>query len=132
MVFNVNILMPTSIKSFLDSMSSLRSRRRTLTENTLFSGFSADLHRQKHPATVGGILISDELAAIIVGLEFAGLLYQMRFAGKSPGYVSLKSGRLTPIHRPGIGPASGSIYLQNMPLILPLLLSCPYGKLSLN
>jgi hypothetical protein len=53
---------------------------------------------QRQPAplkplrAVGGIPIFGGLAAIFAGLEFAGLLYLMRFAGESPGYASLKSG----------------------------------------
>jgi hypothetical protein len=63
------------------------------------------------------------LAAIFTTLEAAGLLYIMHFAGKSPGYTSLKSSRLTSIHHLEMEHASGDTYLQNMPLIPPPLAS---------
>jgi hypothetical protein len=31
---------------------------------------------------------------MFAGLEFAGLLYLLRFAGKSPGYASLKKKKI--------------------------------------
>jgi hypothetical protein len=71
----------------------------------------------KPASAIGGISLFGGLAAIFAGLEFAGLLYITRFAGKSPGYASLKSGRPISVHRRGMWPASGGIYLQNMPLI---------------
>jgi hypothetical protein len=58
---------------------------------------------------VGGIPIFGGLAAIFAGLEFSRLLYIMPFEGKSPDYASLKSGRHTSVHHPGMVPASGSI-----------------------
>jgi hypothetical protein len=50
---------------------------------------------------------------------FAGLIYLMSFAGESPCYASLKSGRHTSVHRHRIGLARGSTYPQNMRLVLP-------------
>ncbi len=61
---------------------------------------------------VGRILVSGRFSAIFTVLEFAGLLYLMRFAGKSPGYASFKSGRPTSVHRRGMGPASSSIHIS--------------------
>ncbi len=52
---------------------------------------------------------SGALATIIAGLERAGLLYLMCFAGESPGYASLKSGHHMSACCGEIGPASGSI-----------------------
>jgi hypothetical protein len=46
---------------------------------------------------MGGIPIFGELAALFARLEFTGFLYLMRFAGKSPGYASLKSGSFVSI-----------------------------------
>jgi hypothetical protein len=83
-------------------------------ENTSFGGFSNSLHCINCPAAIGRIPVSGGLAAI-----FAGLHYQARFAGKSPGYASLKSGCPMSVHRYGIGLASSGIYPQNMPLIPP-------------
>jgi hypothetical protein len=55
-------------------------------ENTSFGSFSAGLHHKNLPAAAGGILISGGLAAIIAGLEPAGLRYLALFAGKGAGY----------------------------------------------
>jgi hypothetical protein len=68
---------------------------------------------------VCGIRVSVGSAAIFTRIEFAGLLYIMCFAGKSPGYASHKPGRSTSVLRRGIEPASCTIYPQNMPLIPP-------------
>ncbi len=72
-------------------MWSPEAEGRSLIENMSFCGFSAGLHRPNHLAAVGGILVFGGLAAIIAELEPAQLLYQARFAGKSPSYDSLKS-----------------------------------------
>ncbi len=101
-------------QQLLDSIHALRSRGRILTENTLFSGFIAVLHCQNRPAAVGGLHVSGGLAAIFAGLEFAGQSYLMCFAGKSPGYASIKSCHALSICRHGTGPASGDIFPQNM------------------
>jgi hypothetical protein len=58
-----------------------------------------------------------ELATIFSGLEFAGLLYLMRFASESPGYASHKSGCPTSIHRCGMGLDSSGKHLLKLPLI---------------
>jgi hypothetical protein len=63
------------------------AKGRSLIENTSFCGFSASLRRPNHLAAVGGILVSSGFAAIFAELEFAGLLHQARFAGKSPSYA---------------------------------------------
>jgi hypothetical protein len=60
-------------------------------ENTSFCGFSASLRRKNHPAVISGIPISGGLAAIFAELETARLWHQVRFAGNSPSYTSLKS-----------------------------------------
>jgi hypothetical protein len=106
------------------------SSGRILMENTPFSGFSSGLCRQNCLAIVGGIHISGGLAAIFAGLEFAGLLYMMRFAGESPGYASFKSEPPTSVHPRRIGPVRGGIYLQNLSLISPQ--SLRKIKLKLN
>jgi hypothetical protein len=67
---------------------------------------------------VGGIPIFCGLAAIFNGLEFAGLFYLTRFAGERPGNNSRLFEHPISVHRCGMGPASGGIYLQNMPLII--------------
>jgi hypothetical protein len=67
-----------------------------------------------------GIPIFGGLAAIFGGLESAGLLYLMRFAGESPGYTSHKSGCPTSVHCCGMGAASNGIHLPKLPLIPPL------------
>ncbi len=54
-------------------------------EKPSFSRFRADPHCQNLPAVVGGILDPGRLAAIFARLEFAGLLYLVRFAGISSG-----------------------------------------------
>jgi hypothetical protein len=59
----------------------------SLTENTPFGGFSNGL-LLKPPSGCCRIQIFGGLAAIFPGLEFAGLLYPMRYVGKSPGYAS--------------------------------------------
>jgi hypothetical protein len=104
----------TSTNSILDSIHAPRSRGRILTENTLFRGFSPVLHCQNHPAAVDGLRFSSGSAAIFAGLEFAGLFHLMCFAGVSPGYASIKSGRILSIRRRRIGPASGDIFPHNM------------------
>ncbi len=71
----VNISTQTSTNSFLDSMHSPRSRGCILMEIYL----SADLALFY---AVGGICVYGVSAAIFPGLEFAGLLYIMRFAGQ--------------------------------------------------
>ncbi len=68
---------------------------------------------------VGGIPIFGGLAAIFAGLEFAGLLYLARFAGERLDNNSRQFERPISVHRRGMGPASGGIYLQNMPLLPP-------------
>jgi hypothetical protein len=65
----------------------------------LNGGFSARLLHRNRPGAVGGIPVFGGLAAIFAGLEFAGLLYILCFAGESPGYASLKSGHHMSIHR---------------------------------
>ncbi len=107
----------------LPLQSHLGAEGHILTENTSLSRFSAGLHSKNHPVAVGGILVSGGLAAIFAKQESARLRYPTRFAGKSQGYTSVKSGRPTSVHQRGIGLASGSIYPQNMPLIPPLTLS---------
>jgi hypothetical protein len=62
---------------------------------------------------VSRILIFGGLAAIFAGLEFAGLLYILRFGGERPGYTSFKSGCPISIHRHGMGLARGStVYIR--------------------
>jgi hypothetical protein len=56
--------------------------------------------------------------AIFAGLEFAELLYLARFAGERPGNNSRQFERPISVHRLGMGPASGDIFLQNMSLFL--------------
>ncbi len=58
------------------------------------------------------------LASIFSRLDFTGFLYPKHFAGKSPGYTSLKSGSPMSVHRCGMGPASASTYQQRLPVIL--------------
>jgi hypothetical protein len=95
------------------------AKGRILKENTdVFVRFSTGLHCKNHPEIVGGIPVSGGLAAIFPGLEPARLRYLAHFAGKGPGYASLKSGHPTSVHRRGIGLASRGIYPQYMPLIL--------------
>ncbi len=86
----------------------------------------------KQSAAVGRILIFGGLATIFAGSEFAGLLYYMRFASKSSGYASLKSGRPTSVHRCGMGPARGGLHLQKMLLNPPLSISHREDKFCLN
>jgi hypothetical protein len=71
-------------------MWSPQAEGRSLIKNTSFCGFSASLRRPNQLAAVGGILVSSGFAAIFAELELAGLRHQARFAGKSPGYASLK------------------------------------------
>ncbi len=68
----------------------------------------------------GGILDSSGLAAIFARLDLAGLLYLQSFAVEIPGYASHQSGRPRSVYGCGMGPASGGIHLQDLPLILPL------------
>jgi hypothetical protein len=96
-----------------------------LAKNLFSSGFIAG-HRQDHPAVVGGILDSSGSTAIFAGLEFifarlefAGLLYPACFVGKRPGNTSHRFDCPRSIHRPGMGPASGGIHPQKLPLIPP-------------
>ncbi len=63
---------------------------------------------------VGRILDSGRFA----GLEFAGLHYLAHFEGKRPGDDSQQFDRTTYVHRCGIGPASGGIHPQNLPIVL--------------
>jgi hypothetical protein len=77
-------------------------------ENMPIGRFSASLPCKNHIAAVGGILISGGFAAI-----FAGLLYLMHFAGESPGYASLKSGRPTYVHHSRIGLARRYIFAKH-------------------
>jgi hypothetical protein len=95
-------------------MWSPEAKGRSLMENMSFCGFSAGLHSKNHPAAVSGIPVSGRLAAIFAKLEPARLRHQARFAGKSPSDASLKSYRPTAVHRRGIGPESGDMYLQNI------------------
>jgi hypothetical protein len=76
-------------------------------------------HWHDYPAVLGRTLGSGRLAAIFAKLEFAGLLNLVRFAGKSPDDASSQSGRPTSVHRSGMGPASGRIHPQDLPLIPP-------------
>jgi hypothetical protein len=84
---------------------------------------NASLHRQNHPAAVGGILDSGGFAAIFAGLEFPVLLYLQRFAGKNPGFASCRSGHPTSVHRRRMRPENGEMHLQDLPLIPPPQLS---------
>ncbi len=77
--------------------------------NTPFGRFGTGLRCQNHLAAVGGIPIFGKLVAIFAKLKFAGFLYSMHFAGESPGWATLKSGRITFVHRRGMGPASSGI-----------------------
>jgi hypothetical protein len=79
-------------------LSHLGAEGHILTENTSLSRFSAGLHSKNHPVAVGGILVSGGLAAIFAKLEPARLRYPTRFAGKSQGYASVKSGRPASVH----------------------------------
>ncbi len=63
---------------------------------------------------VGRILDSCSFA----GLEFAWLHYLAHFEGKRPGDDSQQFDRKTSVHRCGIGPASGGIHPQNLPIVL--------------
>ncbi len=88
-------------------------------QSTYFSGFSAGLHHKNNPVAVNVILYSGGLAALFARLEFVGLLYLQRFAGKSPGYASGQSSCPTSLHRRGMGLASSGKYLQDLPLFKP-------------
>ncbi len=87
----------------------------SLAKNTPLGRFS--LHCWNRLAAVRRIPIFGGMAAIFARLEFAGLLYLIRFSCESPGYRSLKFGRHTSVHRCGIGLASRGIYPQNMRVI---------------
>jgi hypothetical protein len=71
-------------------------------KNMPFGKFSTGLYRKNRFAAVGRIVVSGGLAAIFAGPEPARLCYPVRFAGKSPGYASLKSGCPSSIHRHGM------------------------------
>ncbi len=82
-------------------------------ENTSFGKFNASPHPQNHPVIVGRFLGSGELAAIFAGLELAGLLNLVRFAGESPGGTACLMSVLG--HR--MEAASDGIHPQNLLLI---------------
>jgi hypothetical protein len=89
-----------------------------------FGGFSSGPHCQDQSAIVGGILDSGGFATIFTGLEFAGLLYLAYFEGKRPGDASYYFDHPTSVHRHKMGPASGCIHPQKLPLIPPLISCC--------
>jgi hypothetical protein len=94
-------------------------------ENASFDRFSASPHCQDRPATLGRILDYSGLAAIFMVLEVAGLLYLQHFAGKSPSNASRHP---TSVYCYEMGPASGGIHPQDLPLTSPP----PVGRCGKN